>query len=231
MVNGNPIIEGFIEAIELIITLNPQVVEITIRSLYISLTATFFAALIALPLGALIYFYEFRGKHAVVSTLQTLYALPTVIVGLLIFLFLSNIGPFGFLRLLYTPGGMIVAQTVLIIPLLMGLTVAALSGIDRDKRYTITALGASRLQTVMTIIAEARFAVMAGVLLGFGRAIAEVGTVMIVGGNIRGATRVLTTAIALNTSMANYSLSIALGIILLGVALGVNIALSLVQRR
>ena len=231
MVNGNPIIEGFIEAIELIIALDPQVVEITIRSLYVSLTATFFAALIALPIGAFIYFYDFRGKHAVVSLLQTLYALPTVIVGLVMFLMLSNIGPFGFLRLLYTPGGMIVTQTVLIIPLLMGLTVSALSGIDRDKRYTITALGASRLQTIMTIISEARFAVMAGVLLGFGRAIAEVGSVMIVGGNIRGATRVLTTAITLNTSMANYSLSIALGIIFLSVALGGNIALSLVQRR
>lgn len=229
--NGNPIIEGFIEAIRLIVSLDPQVVEITIRSLYVSLTATFFAALIALPLGALIYFYEFRGKHAVVSTLQTLYALPTVIVGLVMFLLLSNIGPFGFLRLLYTPGGMIVTQTVLIIPLLMGLTVSALSGIDRDKRYTITALGASRLQTIVTIIVESRFAVMSSVLLGFGRAISEVGTVMIIGGNIRGATRVLTTAIALNTSMANYSVSIALGIILLAVALGVNIALSLVQQR
>ena len=229
--NGNPIVEGFIEAIRLIVSLDPQVVEITIRSLYVSLTATFFAALIALPLGALIYFYEFRGKHAVVSTLQTLYALPTVIVGLVMFLLLSNIGPFGFLRLLYTPGGMIVTQTVLIIPLLMGLTVSALSGIDRDKRYTITALGASRLQTIVTIIVESRFAVMSSVLLGFGRAISEVGTVMIIGGNIRSATRVLTTAIALNTSMANYSVSIALGIILLAVALGVNIALSLVQRR
>lgn len=229
--NGNPIVEGFIEAIRLIVSLDPQVVEITIRSLYVSLTATFFAALIALPLGALIYFYEFRGKHAVVSTLQTLYALPTVIVGLVMFLLLSNIGPFGFLRLLYTPGGMIVTQTVLIIPLLMGLTVSALSGIDRDKRYTITALGASRLQTIVTIIVESRFAVMSSVLLGFGRAISEVGTVMIIGGNIRGATRVLTTAIALNTSMANYSVSIALGIILLAVALGVNIALSLVQQR
>ncbi len=231
MVNGNPIIEGFIEAIRLIITLDPQVVEITFRSLYVSLSATFFAALIALPLGALIYFYEFRGKPAVVSTLQTLYALPTVIVGLVMFLLLSNIGPFGFFRLLYTPGGMIVAQTVLIIPLLMGLTVSALSGIERDKRYTITALGASRVQTITTIIVESRFAVMSGVLLGFGRAISEVGTVMIIGGNIRGATRVLTTAIALNTSMANYSVSIALGIILLAVALGVNIGLSLVQRR
>ena len=126
---------------------------------------------------------------------------------------------------------MIIAQTVLIVPLLMGLTVSALSGIDRDKRYTITALGANRFQTVATIIMEARFAVMSAVLLGFGRAIAEVGSVMIVGGNIRGATRVLTTAIALNTSMANYSMSIALGIILLAVALGVNITLSLVQRR
>ena len=231
VVNGSPIVEGFIEAINLIITLNPQVVEITIRSLYVSLTAAFFAALIALPAGALIYFYEFRGKHAVVSTLQTLYALPTVIVGLIMFLLLSNIGPFGFLRLLYTPGGMIVTQTVLIIPLLMGLTVSALSGIDRDKRYTITALGASRLQTITTIIVESRFAVMSSVLLGFGRAISEVGTVMIIGGNIRGATRVLTTAIALNTSMANYSMSIALGIILLAVALGVNITLSLVQQR
>ncbi|HOB18841.1 MAG TPA: ABC transporter permease [Candidatus Methanoculleus thermohydrogenotrophicum] len=231
MVNGNPIIEGFIEAIKLIVTLDPQVVEITLRSLYVSLSATFVATLIALPVGALIYFYEFRGKHAVVSTLQTLYALPTVIVGLLMFLLLSNIGPLGFLRLLYTPKGMIIAQTVLIVPLLMGLTVSALSGIDRDKRYTITALGANRFQTVATIIMEARFAVMSAVLLGFGRAIAEVGSVMIVGGNIRGATRVLTTAIALNTSMANYSMSIALGIILLAVALGVNITLSLVQRR
>ncbi len=231
MVNESPVIEGFIEAINLIITLNPQVVEIAIRSLYVSLTATLFAALIALPVGAVIYFYEFRGKHAVVSTLQTLYALPTVIVGLVMFLLLSNIGPFGFLRLLYTPNGMVVTQTILIIPLLMGLTVSALSGIDRDKRYTITALGASRLQTITTIIVESRFAVMSSVLLGFGRAISEVGTVMIVGGNIRGATRVLTTAIALNTSMANYSMSIALGIILLAVALGVNITLSLVQQR
>jgi tungstate transport system permease protein len=234
MVDGfseSPIVQGFIEAIYLIVTLNPQVVEITIRSLYVSLTATLLAAAVALPLGALIYFYDFRGKPALVSTLQTLYAMPTVIVGLLVFLLLSNVGPLGSLRLLYTPGGMIAAQTVLIIPLLMGLTVSALSGIDREKRYTITALGASRLQSVTTILMEARFAVMGAVLLGFGRAIAEVGTVMIVGGNIRGATRVLTTAIALNTSMANYSLSIALGIILLAVALGVNIVLSIVQRR
>ncbi len=184
-----------------------------------------------MPLGALIYFKEFRGKQAVISTLQTLYALPTVIVGLLMFLLLSNVGPLGFLRILYTPTGMIVAQTVLVIPLLTGLTVTALSGIDREKRYTIISLGASSVQSITTILLEAKFAIIGAVVLGFGRAISEVGTVMIVGGNIRGYTRVLTTAIALNTSMANYSMSIALGIILLGVALGVNIVLSLVQRR
>jgi tungstate transport system permease protein len=206
-------------------------VRITILSLYISLTATLIASSVAMPLGAFIYFKEFRGKQAVISTLQTLYALPTVIVGLLMFLLLSNVGPLGFLHLLYTPTGMILAQTVLIIPLLTGLTVTALSGIDREKRYTIIALGASSFQSITTILLEAKFAIVGAVVLGFGRAISEVGTVMIIGGNIRGATRVLTTSIALNTSMANYSMSIALGIILLGVALGVNIVLSLVQRR
>ncbi len=234
MVDGimdSTIVQGFIQAIELIVTLNPEVVEITIRSLYISLSATLIAGLIALPLGALIYFKEFRGKQALVNLLQTLFAMPTVIIGLFVFLMLSRSGPFGFLDLLFTPGGMIVAQTILIIPLIMGLTVSALSSIDREMRYTIISLGASSLQSIVTVISEARFAIMSVVLLGFGRAISEVGTVMIVGGNIRGFTRVLTTAIALNTSMGNFPFSIALGIILLTVALGVNIVLSFVQRR
>lgn len=234
MVDGiteSTIVQGFIQAIELIVSGNPEVVEITVRSLYISLSATFFAAIVALPLGALIYFKEFRGKQALVNILQTLFAMPTVIIGLFVFLMLSRSGPFGFLNLLFTPGGMIVAQTILIIPLIMGLTVSALSSIDREMRYTIISLGASSLQSVLTVLKEARFAIISVVLLGFGRAIAEVGTVMIVGGNIRGFTRVLTTAIALNTSMGNFPFSIALGIILLVVALGVNIVLSLVQRR
>ncbi|RXE57335.1 ABC transporter permease [Methanoculleus taiwanensis] len=234
MVDGiteSTIVQGFIQAIELIVSGNPEVVEITVRSLYISLSATFFAAIVALPLGALIYFKEFRGKQALVNILQTLFAMPTVIIGLFVFLMLSRSGPFGFLNLLFTPGGMIVAQTILIIPLIMGLTVSALSSIDREMRYTIISLGASSLQSVLTVLKEARFAIISVVLLGFGRAIAEVGTVMIVGGNIRGFTRVLTTAIALNTSMGNFPFSIALGIILLVVALGVNIVLSVVQRR
>ncbi|HZD43447.1 MAG TPA: ABC transporter permease, partial [Methanomicrobiales archaeon] len=112
-------------------------------SLQVSLTATFIASLIALPIGALIYFREFRGKQAVISLLQTLYAMPTVIIGLVVFLFLSRSGPLGFLGLLYSPGAMIIAQTILVIPLLTGLTVAAMSAIERDKRYTIIAMGAN----------------------------------------------------------------------------------------
>jgi len=226
----NEIAEGFVEAIYLIVTLNPEVIEITVRSLGISLVATLLASLIALPVGALIYFYEFRGKRVVINTLQTLYALPTVIVGLFVFLLISNAGPFGPLSLLFTPAGMAAAQMVLIVPLITGLTVSALSGIEREMRYTIISLGAKPLQVVLTILKEARFAILAAVILGFGRAISEVGTAMIIGGNIRGATRVLTTAIALNTSMGNFALSIALGIILLGVAVVVNIGLNLVQQ-
>lgn len=230
-ITDNEIIEGLVEAVRLIVTLDPTVVEITIRSLYVSLTATFLASLIALPLGALIYFREFRGKRAVINALQTLYAMPTVIIGLLAFLLLSRSGPFGFLGLLFTPGGMIVAQTILITPLITGLTVAAMSNIEREMRYTIISMGASLFQSILTILREVRFAIFTAVLIGFGRAIAEVGTVLLVGGNIRGFTRVLTTAISLNTSMGNFTLSIALGIILLGVALIVNLALNLVQQR
>jgi tungstate transport system permease protein len=157
--------------------------------------------------------------------------MPTVIVGLVAFLLLSRNGPFGFLGLLFTPGGMIVAQTLLIIPLITGLTVAAMSNIEREMRYTIISMGASTIQSIWTVLREVRFAIFTAVLIGFGRAIAEVGTVLLVGGNIRGFTRVLTTAISLNTSMGNFTLSIALGIILLGVALFVNVALNLVQQR
>jgi tungstate transport system permease protein len=225
------IVQGIIQAIQLIVSLNPEVIQITLRSLYVSLSATFSASLIALPIGVTIFLTEFRGKRVVINTLQTLYALPTVVIGLVIFLLLSRSGPFGFLGLLFTPLGMIVAQTVLIIPLLTGLTVSALSGIDQERQYTIISLGASRYQSFVTVLKEVRFAIFAAILLGFGRAISEVGTVMIVGGNIRGFTRVLTTAIALNTSEGNFDISIALGIILLGVALIVNVVLNLVQQR
>jgi tungstate transport system permease protein len=227
----NEILDGFIQAFWLIVTLDPEVIEITLRSLGISLSATVLAALVCLPLGGFIHFHEFRGKRILVNVIQTLYALPTVIAGLFLFLFISRAGPFGFLEMLFTPAGMVLAQFILIVPILIGLTISALSTIDKEARLTVISLGASGTQSVITIMQEARFAILAAVILGFGRAISEVGAAMMIGGNIRGATRVLTTAISLETSIGNFSLSIALGIILLGVAVIVNLVLNIAQQR
>ncbi len=228
---ANEILDGIRQAIELIITMNPEVMDITARSLYVSLSATFVAALIAIPLGGFIHFKEFGGKRGVVTIIQTLYALPTVLAGLLIWLLLSRAGPFGFLGLLFTTTGMIIGQIVLIVPLMIGMTLIALSGVSQTKQDTVISLGASSLQTVITIVKEARFAILGGVILGFGRAISEVGAAMMIGGNIRGYTRVLTTAIAFETSLGDLPLSIALGIILLLIALIVTTLLFLFQER
>ena len=227
----NEIIEGFIRAGELIISLDPEVLEITARSLLISLAATLIASLIAIPIGGFIHFREFGGKRGLVTIIQTLYALPTVIAGLFVFLLLSRVGPFGFLGLLFTPVGMIIGQTVLVIPLMVGMTLIALSGVKQSIQDEVVSLGATTAQTVATIIKEARFAIMGGVILGFGRAISEVGAAMIIGGNIRGDTRGLTTPNAPETSMGNIAFSIALGIILLVIAMIVTAALFLVQER
>jgi tungstate transport system permease protein len=227
----NEVVQGFLQAIELIVTLNHEVFEITARSLYISLIATLVGSLIAIPIGGLIHFREFGGKRGLITIIQTLYALPTVLAGLLVFLLLSRSGPFGFMHLLFTPVGMMIGQIVLIIPLMIGMTLIALSGVSRTKQDTVLSLGATELQTIITIVKEARFAILGGVILGFGRAISEVGAAMMIGGNIRGYTRVLTTAIALETSQGNLSLSIALGIILLAIAMLVTGVLFLVQER
>jgi tungstate transport system permease protein len=227
----NEVAQGLLQAIELIVTLNHEVFEITARSLYISLIATLIGSLIAIPIGGFIHFREFGGKRGLITIIQTLYALPTVLAGLLVFLLLSRSGPFGFMHLLFTPIGMMIGQIVLIIPLMIGMTLIALSGVSRTKQDTVLSLGATELQTIITIVKEARFAILGGVILGFGRAISEVGAAMMIGGNIRGYTRVLTTAIALETSQGNLSLSIALGIILLAIAMMVTGVLFLVQER
>lgn len=230
------IIEGFLEALRLIITLDPDVMAISLRSIIVSFTATIFASLIAVQLGGVIYFGSFPGKKSLINLIQTLYSLPTVIVGLLIFLLLSRVGPFGFLRLLFTPTAMIIAQTVLILPIMIGLTISALSGVDPIIRDTLRSLGATRFQFLANTMKEAKFAILAAVALGFGRAISEVGAAILVGGNIMASsfsssTRVLTTAISLETSMGNISQSIALGIVLLAIALVVNFVITTVQHR
>lgn len=227
----NEIMDGFVQAVHLIASLDQEVLGITARSLIISLSATLIASAVAIPIGGFIHFREFGGKSGLVTIIQSLYALPTVLAGLLVFLLLSRSGPFGFLGLLFTPTGMVIAQVILIIPLMIGMTLIALSGVSRMKQDTVLALGATESQTILTIIQEARFAILGGVILGFGRAISEVGAAMMIGGNIRGYTRVLTTAIALETSMGNISLSIALGIILLLIAGVVAGAIYLIQER
>ena len=225
------ICNGILRAVELIVTLNPEVMEITARSLFISFTAVFLAAIIDIPLGGLIELRKFRGKRALVDLIQTLYGLPTVTVGLLVFLLLSRSGPFGSLELLYTPTGMVIGQMILISPILIGLTISALRGVSPHIRDTAISLGANESQVIRTIIKEARFAVIAAVLIGFGRALSEVGVAMMIGGNIRDYTRVLTTSIALQTSMGNLETSMALGIILIGISMILNLSLSRFQGR
>jgi tungstate transport system permease protein len=225
------IIQAILQAIELIFARDPELIRITKLSLYISLTATFIASLIAIPVGGIIYYYEFRGKRTIVNLIQTLYSIPTVLVGLFLFLLISKQGPFGFLNLLFTPTGMVIGQTLLILPILIGFTITALVGVSVQIKELAISLGASTYQTIITIIKEARYAIMGAVILGFGRAISEVGVSILIGGNIRGLTRTFTTAISLETSRGNLVLSIALGFILLSLALIINFLLNYVQGR
>jgi tungstate transport system permease protein len=222
------IITGITQAFNLIVTLNPEVLQIAALSVYISLAATILAACISIPLGGLIHFREFRGKRTLKMIIQTLYSVPTVVVGLLIYLLLSRSGPLGFLGLLFTPEGMILGQMVLIIPITTGLVISALSGVDRNISDTLVSLGATEFQSIVQIVKEARLAILSAVILAFGRAISEVGVAMMIGGNIAGQTRVLTTAIALQTGMGDFGFSIALGIILLAIALVIVVAMNLI---
>lgn len=223
--------QGLVKAIELIFSFDPEVMEIAGRSLSISVTATLLAAVICLPLGSLIHFNRFTGKRTLINLIQTFYSIPTVVVGLFVFLLFSRAGPLGGLNLLFTPTVMVIGQMVLITPILLGLTISALSGVDRAIIDTARSLGASGSQVTVLILKEARFAVMAAIILAFGRAISEVGLALMVGGNIKGFTRVLTTAISLETSKGDLELSIALGIILIFIALVINFILNRVQQR
>ncbi|MBI4302850.1 MAG: ABC transporter permease [Chloroflexi bacterium] len=223
--------QGLVKAVELIIALDPDVIEITARSLMISVTACLLAAIICLPLGGLIHFKQFFGKRLLINLVQTFYSIPTVAVGLFVFILFSHAGPLGGLNLLFTPTVMVIGQTILVAPLLLGLTISALSGVDKAIIDTASSLGASGLQISMLILKEARFAVIAAIIMGFGRAISEVGLALMVGGNIKGFTRVITTAISLETSKGDIELSIALGIILIIIALIINLALNRLQQR
>ena len=219
------------KAIELIFTLDPEVMQIAGRSLRIAMTSVVLASVICLPLASVIHFNSFRGKRFLISLIQTFYSVPTVAIGLFVLVFLSRAGLLGGLGILHTPVAITIGQMLLIIPILLGLTISALSGVDRTILDTARSLGASGWQMVVLVLKEARFAVIAAVIMGFGRAISEVGISWMVGGNIKGFTRTITTAISLESSKGDFELALALGIILIFIALVVNIVMNRIQQR
>ena len=223
--------QALVQAVQLIVSLDPEVMEISLRSLYVSAAAIIVAALFCIPAGGLIHFHEFKGKKALINVIQTFYSIPTVVVGLFVFLFISRAGPLGGLELLFTPAAIIMGQVILILPGLTGMTISALSGVDKSIKDTALSMGASGPQAIRTIISEARFAVVGALILGFGRAISEVGAALMLGGNIRGYTRVLTTAISLETQRGDLVLSLALGIILIGIAMVVSVIVNVLLQR
>ncbi|PLX88740.1 MAG: ABC transporter permease [Desulfuromonas sp.] len=223
--------DSFITAIELILGFDREVQMTVWTSLYTSGCATVIAALLGIPIGLWLGLSRFRGRRLLITLLNTLMALPTVVVGLVLFGLFSRQGPLGPLGLLFTPLAMIAGQTVLATPIIANLVLAAVSGADRRIISTALTLGASHLQAARQLLREIRFGVMAAVIAGFGRVIAEVGVAMMLGGNIRNSTRTMTTAIALETSKGEFAFGLALGLVLLGVALLVNLGLNIVQQR
>ncbi|MCD6581045.1 MAG: ABC transporter permease [Desulfuromusa sp.] len=223
--------ESLITAITLIFNLDVEVRIAVWTSLYTSSTAILFASLIGIPTGLWLGLSRFRGRRILVTLLNTLMALPTVVIGLLLFGLLSRQGPLGSWGLLFTPVAMILGQLVLATPIVANLVLAAVTGADRRIMPTLLTLGASPFQITIQLLKEIRFGIMAAIIAGFGRVIAEVGVAMMLGGNIRGVTRTMTTAIALETSKGEFAFGLSLGIILLAVALIVNLGLNFVQQR
>ena len=223
--------DSFLKALELILGFDIDVRLAVWTSLYTSCVSIMIAALLGIPTGLWLGLKRFPGRNLLLTLLNTLMAMPPVVVGLLLFGLLSRQGPLGPLGLLFTPLAMIAGQTVLAAPIVANLVLAAVAGADRRIVSTALTLGASQLQAAIKLLSEIRFGVMAAVIAGFGRVIAEVGVAMMLGGNIRNSTRTMTTAIALETSKGEFAFGLALGIILLSVALIVNLFLNALQQR
>jgi tungstate transport system permease protein len=225
-----------LEAFRLIVTWNPDLVDIVSLSLRVSGVALLFSTLVGIPIGSLLGLSRFRGRRLVVALLYTGMGFPPVVVGLFTYLMLSHSGPLGQLGweavpALFTPGAMIAAQTIISFPLVAGFTMAAVMGVDPQLRQQVRSLGATAWQATLTILAEARLGVVVSIIAGFGSIISEVGAVMLVGGNIEHRTRVLTTAIVLETRKGNFDLAMALGLILLSLSFLANAAMLLLQGR
>ena len=221
--------EALSAALALLIGLDSKLVEIVLLSLRVSLSAVAIAALLGLPLGAAIAVGRFRGRQAVIVLLNALMGLPPVVVGLLVYLLLSRAGPLGALGILFTPSAMVFAQSILILPIIAALSRQAIEDAWREYEEQLRSLGAGRMNAALTLLWDTRFSLLTTILAGFGRAAAEVGAVMIVGGNIDGVTRVMTTTIALETSKGDLPLALGLGMILIAIVIVVNAAAHLTK--
>jgi tungstate transport system permease protein len=208
-----------------------DLLQVTLLSLYVSGIATILGSAVGIPLGAYIGLKEFGGKGLVKTVTYTLYGFPPVLAGLAVYLVFSRSGPLGFLGILFTPTAMIVAETLLVIPLVTGVTITSVVEVDKSVKDTVRALGATHRQTILTTMREAWVGLVMACMIGFGRVIAEVGAAYLVGGNIKGKTSVLTTEIMLSTRMGEFEWAIGLGIVLLSVAMAVFLFLRLLQER
>lgn len=225
------LLDSLHSAVLLLLSFDPELFEIVGVSLNVSFFSTLIAAVVGLPLGFSIAFNRFRGKRFLITCLNTLLALPTVVIGLGVYSFISRRGLFGPLELLYTQKAIIIGQIILIIPLITTLTIAAISKIDQRYRNTALTLGASHRQMAWVIFREARFGVSAAIIAAFGRVIAEIGISMMLGGNAKGFTRTMTTAMALEYDKGEFVLAVALGLILMGFAFAINMMFHFLQGR
>jgi tungstate transport system permease protein len=225
------IFEGFRTAWHLLVTLDPEVLSVAFLSLKVSGLATLISLVIGVVGGTVIALTDFPGKRLLVSIVNTSMGLPPVVVCLFVTIMLWRNGPLNYLDILYTPTAMVIAQTIIAAPIVMGISIAAMQNLPPNLRLQILALGASRPQMVRLLVKEARLPLLAGVMAGFGGVISAVGASIMVGGNIKGYTRVLTTATVMETSRGNFDVAIALGIILLALCFAVNYLLTLVQQR
>lgn len=223
--------EGIRTALSLIISLDREVLEVTLLSLKVSCSATLASLFMGIPVGVFLALSDFPGRRFVVSLVNTGMGLPPVVVGLFVTLFLWRNGPLGFLEILYTPAAMVLAQTVIAAPIVTGITIASIQSLPANLKLQVRALGATRLQTVWILVRESRLPLLAAVMAGFGGVISEVGASIMVGGNIKGQTRVLTTATVMETGKGNFDVAIALSLILLVLAFGVNYLLTVIQQR
>lgn len=220
---------AFGAAFRMLLTLDPRVVEPAFMSLRVSLLATVLASMLGIPIGFVVATGRFRGRGGVRLLLNTLTAVPTVVVGLLTYAVLSRRGLLGHLGLLYTPSAMVIGETILVTPLMAALTVAVVGGADPRLAETALTLGASRWHAALTVLAEVRLGILGALAATFGRLISELGVALMVGGNIEGATRTMTTAIALETGKGEFALGFALGLLLLAMALVVNLIVTLLS--